>query len=196
MYHETTKNRVKHHATKNSIPTVEAPVGFFLTNFDFSISFQSYSNENQPIFSRRLCYMKDDKKKLSGTGFITETHNPPSLAGDSGIHLQLDEKGKYYHTPLEKVLRGLVSSPISGLGGVVRDISGPIDCGNEMRIGSDDMVLQIGGQTSPEAFGKDSYPKGFPPGVSEHCRHIVFGAGGSRLINAHREIVPKLKREK
>lgn len=67
--------------------------------------------------------------------FELETHNPPSLAEDSGIRLQLGERGEFYHTPLEDMLHRLASTPVAGLGGVVRDISGPIDYGNEMRVG-------------------------------------------------------------
>jgi hypothetical protein len=140
--------------------------------------------------------MKDDEEKLSKEGLETETHNPPSLVGDSGIHLRLGESGEFCHAPLEEVLSRLASIPMAALGSAVRDISGPIDCKNEMRVSPDDIVLQIEGQTNPENFGRDSYPRGFPGVISEHCQHTVFGAGGSRLINTLKEIVPRLKKEK
>jgi|GEM_PF-3958636 len=140
--------------------------------------------------------MKDDEEKLPKEGLEAETHNPPSLVSDSGIHLRLGEAGEYCHSPLEEVLSRLASIPITGLGSAVRDISGPIDYGNEMRVSPDDLVLQIEGQASPENFGRDNYPRGFPGVISEHCQHTVFGAGGSRLINTLKEIVPRLKKEK
>ena len=141
--------------------------------------------------------MKDDEEKLSGEGFITETHNPPSLIPSGGIHIQVGED-IIPHRDLEEVLKDLFIDPHTGIGGCVRDERSfePIDYGKETRPNPCDMVVQIGGVTSPEVFGKDSHPKDFPSGVGEHCRHIVFGAGGSRLINTLKEIVPNLKKKK